>query len=391
MKKNGLLAVIGVICFFTVKAQHNEITSTYSTVRNLMEHSIPKLSYNTSFTPEQIQGWQNDVTATMEQLMRHPSSEFSPPVLVKCVKRPGYTVEKWNSYPIEGSVVPFLVLIPDGVDQNNPAPAVLCIPGWGQSKELLAGERLGNYSLEGAPDSIVSTKNMARHMVENGFIALAIDNPSCGELSDNGNFDYLLTSRFLLENGWSYLGLSSWQDRVALHHLMNRNDVNNEKIVVSGFSLGTEPLMVLGALEPQIYAFVYNDILVRTRERILVTDKVDDKGLRRFPNTEEHLIPGFLNYFDFPDLVANLAPRHVICTEGGMERDFEYIADAYEKTGAPDNFQLIEHYHNYPDYVRQDTIPNGIDLAQFYTYLGVSPSHYYKVNEVIPWLKQILK
>lgn len=304
--------------------------------------------------------------------------------MVKKVKRNGYTVDKWNPFPMEGSVVPFLVLVPDGVDRSHKAPAALCIPGWGQPKELLAGEHVGNYDLEGEADTTVSPKNMARHLVELGIIALAIDNPSCGELSDNGVFDYLVTARFLLENDWSYLGLSSWHDRVALGHLRQRDDVDTGRIIVSGFSLGTEPLMVLGALEPDIYAFVYNDILCRTRERILVADRPDENGVRGFPNTIEHLVPGFLRSFDFPDLVASLAPRPVICTEGGMERDFRMIGNAYRIVGRPENFTRLT-YDTSDEALRMaDSVPGNLSLAEYYAYLFVAPGHYYKTESVIP-------
>lgn len=150
---------------------------------------------------------------------------------------------------------------------------------------------------------------MALHYVKRGLVAVAVDNPSCAELSDNGHFDYLNTSRILLEMGWSYLGLTAYQDWNVLSWMKELDFVNKDRLIVSGFSLGTEPLMDLGTLDPSIYAFVYNDFCVDTLERILVMTKPDPKGIRPFPNSIEHLIPGFLTQFDFPDLVAALAPR----------------------------------------------------------------------------------
>ncbi|MCI9608040.1 MAG: hypothetical protein HFJ94_07705 [Muribaculaceae bacterium] len=366
------------------------VTSTRQTVVNFMQAHSPDLQFDPSFTREQFKEWQGKVTEEMKKLMKHPQAEYAPPKLVNKVRRDGYTVEKWHSYPLEGSVVPFLVLVPDGVSGEAKTPAVLCIPGWGQSKELLAGERPGNYSLEGEPGKGDDPRSMALHFVRNGIIALAIDNPSCGELSDNGVFDYLVTSRFLLENGWSYLGLSSWQDRVALNHLRNRPDVDTGKLIVSGFSLGTEPLMVLGALEKDIYAYVYNDIFCRTRERILCADKPDDKGVRNFPNTHEHLVPGFLNHFDFPDLVANLAPSYLICTEGGMDRDFGLVKRAFEINDAADRFtHLIYNAEQHPAEPVQ-TVPTGITLSEYYSYLFTAP-HYFKKDKVLPWLDNLLQ
>lgn len=52
-------------------------------------------------------------------------SGFTAPVCVKTVKRDGYRIEKWESYPLPGSVVPYLVLIPNGVDSGHKVSAVL--------------------------------------------------------------------------------------------------------------------------------------------------------------------------------------------------------------------------------------------------------------------------
>ena len=214
-------------------------------------------------------------------------------------------VEKWESYPLPGSVVPYLVLIPNGIDTTqDKVPSVLCIPGFGGSKEELAGETEGDYGLTSLPVKPVRKNAMALRYVKKGLVAVAVDNPSCGELSDNGYFDYLNTSRILLEVGWSYLGLTAWQDWNILNWMKAQSYIDKERVIISGFSLGTEPLMVLGVLDPSIYAFVYNDFLCRTLERILVMTKPDEKGRRPFPNSIEHLIPGFLTQFDFPDLVA---------------------------------------------------------------------------------------
>ena len=90
---------------------------------------------------------------------------------------------------------------------------------------------------------------MALRYVKKGLVAVAVDNPSCGELSDNGYFDYLNTSRILLEVGWSYLGLTAWQDWNILNWMKAQSYIDKERVIISGFSLGTEPLMVLGVLD----------------------------------------------------------------------------------------------------------------------------------------------
>ena len=161
-------------------------------------------------------------------------------------------------------------------------------------------------------------------------------------------YDYEVVSRMLLEIGWSYLGYTSWLDMQVLDWMKQDPDIRKDRIIVSGFSLGTEPLMVLGVLDPSIYAFVYNDFLCQTQERAIVMTKPTEKGYRPFPNSIRHLIPGFWHYFNFPDLVAALAPRPLILTEGGLDRDLELVRKAYSSSGHPENVE-IHHYEKYAD------------------------------------------
>lgn len=379
----------------TTDRKDGRFLSSRGSVQYMLEQVKPAYAFDPSFTPTEFKEWQSNLRTAMKELMHFPEhSDVPAPVCVKTVQRDGYRVEKWESYPLPGSVVPYLVLIPDGVDAAHKAPGVLCIPGFGGSKEGLAGETEGDYELTSQPVEPVKKGAMALHYVKKGLVAVAVDNTSCAELSDNGYFDYLNTSRILLEMGWSYLGLTAYQDWIVLNWMKGQDFVNKERIIVSGFSLGTEPLMVLGALDPSIYAFVYNDFLCRTLERILVMTEPDSKGARPFPNSIEHLIPGFLTQFDFPDLVAALAPRPVICTEGGLDRDFDLIGKAYRIAGKPENFTFY-HYKKFADPKDRkqiEKVPEGINRDVFFEIVNVDPkNHYFKGEWVLPWIDKVLK
>ena len=393
----ALLFIIPVVgqAQITTDRQDGRFQSTRGTVQYMLKQMKPAYAFDPSFTPAEFKEWQSGLRTAMKELMHFPEiADLPAPVCIKTVQRDGYRVEKWESYPLPGSVVPYLVLIPDGVDPGHKAPAVLCIPGFGGSKEGLAGETEGDYELTSFPVEPVKKGAMALHYVKRGLVAVAVDNPSCAELSDNGHFDYLNTSRILLEMGWSYLGLTAYQDWNVLSWMKELDFVNKDRLIVSGFSLGTEPLMVLGTLDPSIYAFVYNDFLCRTLERILVMTKPDPKGIRLFPNSIEHLIPGFLTQFDFPDLVAALAPRPVICTEGGLDRDFDLIRKAYEITGKPDHFTYY-HYKKFvdpKDRKQIEQVPEGIDRDTYFNLVNVDPkNHYFKEEWVLPWIDKVLK
>lgn len=280
----------------------------------------------------------------------------------------------------------------------KPSPAILCIPGSGGSKEGLAGEP--GVAAKFNDDYRNPKVTMAQNLVKAGYIAVAVDNPAAGEAADleqyarGRNYNYDLFSRFLLEMGWSYLGYTAYLDMQVLEWMKSRPYIRKDRIVVSGFSLGTEPLMVLGVLDPSIYAFVYNDFLCQTQERALVMTASDKNGTRIFPNSIRHLIPNFWRKFNFPDIVASLAPRPIILTEGGLDRDFNIIRKAYEISGYPSNVEVY-HYPKFADPQKRkkiDKLPEGLSRDEYFNMVNVdAPDHYFKSELVIPWLKKHLK
>lgn len=353
----------------------------------------PRLQFRPDMKPEEFAGWRDSVQAAMARLMRHPEMPVLEPRKVAETRHDTYRVEKWEAYPMERAVVSFLVLVPDGVSEAEPGAAVLCIPGFGGTKEQLSGVRAGDFGLEQPMVDNPSTNAMAREYAKAGLVAVAVDNVSFGEQTDCGRADYLTTSRLLLEAGWSYLGFNSFQQRQALEWLKKQPYVDAGRIGVSGFSLGTEPMMALAMLDGDIKAFVYNDFLCRTRERIMVLTALDKEGRRPFPNSIEHLIPGFLLEFDFPDVVAAMAPRPVLLTEGGLDRDFRLVGQAYEIAGKPENAE----WHHYPKFADPanrsglEVMPEGLDLSTFFRLVNCDPpSHGFKAAIAVPWLKKQL-
>lgn len=371
-------------------------TNTRAAVQRLMEDRVPALAFDPNFTPAEFSEWKNAVRKKMAELAAFPSPEKQPaPKLLREEKRDGYALQKWECYPLPGCAVPFLVLVPDGVSASRPAPAALCFPGSGQTKELSAGEP--PLAPAFALPASENRNDAARQFARAGFVAVAADNPCAGEASDLERFsrtprgyDYDDASRFLLELGWSYQGYAAFVGKCISDWLKTRPDVRADRVVVSGFSLGTETLMILGVLDPSLFGFVYNDFLCRTRERALAMSVPAGDGRRHYPNSIRHLIPGMLTQFDFPDLVAALAPRPVILTEGGADRDFRLVEKAYALAGAPENARCM-HQPKYADPSRRkcaEALPRGIGRDAFFAFANVDPrNHYFKGETAIPWIK----
>lgn len=411
MKKTVICLLLSIACGLSAQEDFNpkdhavfrtdradgRYVSSRAVAHRLMKRDTPAFAFRESMQADEFEAWKQHVHEAMARLMKHPVIQNLPqPVRLSVKQREGYRVERWEAYPLPECAVPYLVLVPDQASISHPAPAVLCIPGWGGTKEQMAGEpELGQ-----ADEQVKPSKNaQALAYVKEGLVAVAIDNPGSGEAADlermagGGSYDFQTFARALLELDWNYLGYSSYVAQHILNWMKERPEMRKERLIVSGFSFGTEPLMVLGALDPSIYAFVYNDFLCRTRERALVMTMPDEKGRRPWPNDISHLIPGFLRQFDFPDLVAALAPRPVICTEGGLDRDLRMVGKAFERSGRPENFTFY-HYKELQDPKKRKDLtelPEGLDRDTFFRLTNVQPpNHYFKSEYVIPWLKKIL-
>ena len=106
------------------------------------------------------------------------------------------------------------------------------------------------------------------------------------------------------------------------------------------------------------------------------------------------MIPDFWRKFNFPDIVASLAPRPVILTEGGLDRDLDLVRAAYKMTGRLENVE-IHHYPKYADPHSRTNIkalPEGLDRNEFYKLVNVDgANHYFKSELILPWLKKHLE
>lgn len=364
------------------KRSDGRLQSTYAILHDMMKNTKPRCAFHDGMTKKEFLKWKKQLRKGMADIMKWPVVKDQPmPALVRTEQKEGYRIEHWECYPLEHAVAPFLVMIPDGCSSKT--PTLLCIPGSGQTMEYL-------------------TTRMGLDYVKEGWIAVCVDNAAAGAQSDqeekhpeawDWDYDYELSSRILLELGWSWLGYTSFIDYQILQWMKHQPLMDKDRLVVSGFSLGTEPMMVIGAMDDDIYAFVYNDFLCQTQERAVSMSAMDENGKRIFPNSIRHLIPNYWNEFNFPDVCCALAPRPLIFTEGGLDRDFNLVRAAYKSAGAPDAVEC-HHYARYADpssRVDYQTLPDGLTRSEYFGMVNVDPGHhYFKRDIILPWLRKLL-
>lgn len=117
----------------------------------------------------------------LQELLNFPEIDATPaPRKLWEKPREGYRLEKWEAYPEPYSVVPFYILVPDGVDPASPAPTVMCFSGYSASKENLAGEPEEGESELGTTQKWLDNR-MGYHYVRAGLVAVVFDSPGTHE------------------------------------------------------------------------------------------------------------------------------------------------------------------------------------------------------------------
>lgn len=301
----------------------------------------PSLALPENLTAETFSAWQNAVKQTLKKQLRMPEVGPQPaPQLLSSVQRDGYRAEKWEFYPDDFTVVPFIVLVPDGATKESPAPAVMCYLGSTENKEFAAGEPLLDHpncqQNEGATP-------FAKEYVKNGMVAFAFDNPGIGECSVMSDPQLGATQSYireilchgLLETGYGYVGLTVFQRLQFLQWLDVFSYADQSKLAIAAHDLGTEAAIAVGLLDARIKAIAYGDVLRDARRHYIAATEqpgpimAQDVGKWR-------TLPGKMMTYGYPDLCAAFAPRHLGLCAGSNEEFVNTVRRAYAFCNAED-------------------------------------------------------
>ena len=360
---------------------------TAAVVHKHMQAFQPKLACRLAITRGECPAWQQAVREKLLELMCFPDVPGQPePKRIWSHPREGYRLERWEAYPEPFSVVPYLLLVPDGVSPNSPAPAVMCFPGSTGSKETLAGEP----ELPGspAPDKTKWSDNrMAYHFARRGLVAAAFDSPATNELA-SPRLDREALSLCAIWMGRCYEAISVFQKECVLRWLVAQPYVDATRVATSGHSLGAKPADILGVLYPELVkAVVHNDFVCHWQERAVAMNLYHPGG--------HQVVPGMVPWFDYTDLEAALAPRPLLFTEGGRPNQIAKIRRAYALLDAAEAMKVY-HYEKYEDPASRTLddaeLPVGISSEQYFAYAYVDAArHRFRPHHAVPWLAGVFR
>ena len=274
---------------FVSGREDGRFVSTAGFLQAQLKNLRPKLAFEPRMRAEDFPAWREAVREKLLELMCFPEAPNQPPPKRLWMKqRDGYRLEKREAYPEPFSVVPFLVLAPEGVSQQSPAPAVMCFPGSSSTKEKLAGEP-ELATAETSRDWKWLDNRMTFHYVKRGIVSVAVDNPAGGETASplRDREQMALCGIWM---GRNYEGVSVYQKACILRWLSEQPFVDPDRIAASGHSLGAKPADILGVLYATLVkAVVHNDFVCHWAERAI--------ALNFAPRAAYQTVPGLFQWF----------------------------------------------------------------------------------------------
>ena len=250
------------------------------------------------------------------------------------VRNDGYRLESL-SYEVEaGDRVQALLLVPDGVDADHPAPAIAV---WHQHNGQY---HLGKSEPAGLAGDAMHHTGVA--LAREGYVVLCPDALCFEDRRDpTGKLEGMQYERFEFLRyvvGGRCLAWKNILDmRRAIDFLCERPEVRSAAIGCYGHSMGSTHTWLVGPFESRLKCLVGNCCLP-TYEAIH-----KHHLLHCFPN----FIPGWLRHGDTPDIAALIAPRPLLLNLGEKDTGspidearsgVERIVAAYARQNAAVNF-----------------------------------------------------
>ncbi len=247
-------------------------------------------------------------------------SGYAPPAAMSGLvfrgrhQQSGYTIEKYVMAGEGRCIVPFLLLMPEGVD--HPTALIYLQPEGKAGAGLPGGER--------------------EWFVKQGYAVLSPDLSGTGEL---GSVDNPVT--FLaVQIGRSVVGIRAEDIARCVLYLKSRNDINTERIFAVARGGMTIPLIHAAAFDPSITHIAL--IKPLTSMRAVVMSRFYDVPFG-------DLVPNALTAYDLPDLESCLAPRKLLILNPQdsidkladaplVDEEFQVLRRAY--SGAKDNLLI---------------------------------------------------
>jgi len=267
-------------------------------------------------------------------------TELQPEITGK-IQRDGYSIEKLIFQSLPGVYVSALVYSPDDHTQRHPA---VLVP---------AGH---------ATNGKIHYQSLSQRLVQRGYVVIAWDPVGQGERSQfwdakagKSRYNLVCAEHAVLGNlaylaGANLARWEVWDGMRAVDYLLTRDDVDADRIAITGTSGGGTQTALIAALDKRIKVAVpscyISALPMRMANRIFADPDSDP---------EQDLYGMVSRGVDHVGLLALMYPRPVMVASAvldffpieGARKTFREAQGLYEKFGHGDRIAMVEGYHKH--------------------------------------------
>ncbi|MCB1205921.1 MAG: dienelactone hydrolase family protein [Verrucomicrobiae bacterium] len=202
-------------------------------------------------------------------------------------------------------------------------------------------------ALDGNPD-----KAFLDHLCRRGYVVIAPEHFVSGErIPEKGAYD--TTAFYEKHPEWTAVGKFNFEHSIAVDVLLTREEVDGKRLGVMGHSLGGHGAYYLAAYDERLKACVCNCGGSFLRHNPQVEAWARDRWYVYLKPIRPLLLKGELPDIDTHEIISLIAPRAFLdisalndgipLTQRQRALMLLKIADVYELTGHPENFEFFIH------------------------------------------------
>ena len=318
----------------------------------LLKNSARKCAFNESVVMDE---WKKDLREAFKKVSGIDRIEKNAcPLNIQIeeeIKKDGYTQIRFTFDSEKDCTVPAYLLIPDTGKDKYPVAIVLQGHAWGgfanSIAELHAGEEdYPEYNNEYA----TGHGKFAVQAVENGYIALAIEQRGMGEsfpVKPQRRWGGMCKfgASFALMLGRTVVGERVWDVHKAIDSLAYFDKCDLDKIIITGNSGGGTASFYAGCFDERIKICAPSCSFCSY-----------ETSIASVYHCMCNYMPYAFDYFEMQDLAGMVAPRELIVITGkedkifpieGVRDSFTTVKAIYEKGEAKDNCSIVETPHGH--------------------------------------------
>ena len=311
--------------------------------RNILKDNKPILSFNNNSNLL----WKLKLKKKLLEILKLPKKKQRNKIFFsKTEIRENIIIKKYYFISERNIQIPFYYLISKKNIKKKTIPLFICLHGnIGGAVMSFKDEKKEKkrilYKVKKKIKSFLNIKmhqekelNFALQAVNQGYAAIALELRGYGEslrIKNNKTKDHkkssMYTSAIDLLIGKTMMGSWVYDLKQLLNIILSTklfSKIDKKKIVCAGHSIGGLVAFYTSCIDKRINFLIMSGSFCKyIKGKINVIEKV---GLAE-------IIPGYLNYFDLPDLTALICPRPLIIITGKKDRlcPIKSVKDSYIK------------------------------------------------------------